>query len=187
MVTVTLLKKEIDYTKSPHLTIFLVSKTGRRKPLLWPLSFPLTHTFIHTIDVLPTPQDKTWHCKILTFKVPMGFGSMVSSISHFLSLAFSLLQSPAGGGGGGEGWGVWSLRVCPNPCSCLSSVHKGSVIIDFLLSFPITNGLTVGSPLRGRPCHNLCSYSWLSPASLTLLSLAVEPIRSCAHKVKTHF
>lgn len=80
--------------------------------------------------------DKMWcHTNILTFNVPVGFGSVcVSIISHSLSLALSLLFSPPQPLAE-EGEKVDPTGFGHSHCSCLSSVHEGITLIDFPLSF----------------------------------------------------
>ena len=58
---------------------------------LLPFCFPFAHS------VLSPCSDQKWGCtKILTFKAPLGFWSVVSPISHYLSPSFSPPQPPAG-------------------------------------------------------------------------------------------
>lgn len=106
---------------------------------LLPFSFPFAHS------VLSPCSDQKWGCtKILTFKAPLGFWSVVSQYpTIFLPLSLRLNHQQ----GGSEetspsGLGPW-------PYSCLSSVHEGTKLIDFPpLLYCQTNGLSMLPPER---------------------------------------
>lgn len=173
-----------------HLTkpfLFPVSnKRWRWKVLLWP-RHPSFFSLTHTHSILSPRSHKMWRCtKNLTFKVPVGFESVVSLISRYLSSPIFLYFIHQQGWVGGVGRRVGPGGLGPCHCSCLSSVHEGTALIDFPSSFPVKQMAQPWLPLRGRPCHNRCGFSRISPPPLLQLSPRCWPVTlKCTHGENT--